>query len=246
MEDPHPSPLPEGEGTGRRMDRPLMPRDMIRSGEERQRELPLKKAAAIAWKGIRVRPGRSLLVAGGIILPITFLMYVLCTEALSIGAQERGSRELMARLMARGVHGALSQEDMALQTRWMVGLALLISFVGILNAMLMSVTERFREIGTMKCLGALDSFVVRLFLLESTFQGVGGTLIGILLGLALAFGEGLRLYGGETMRLVVPGELGTQVAIALVAGVGLTIAGAVYPALRAARMKPADAMRTEI
>ena len=37
-----------------------------------------------------------------------------------------------------------------------LGLALLVAFVGILNAMLMSVTERFREIGTMKCLGALD------------------------------------------------------------------------------------------
>ena len=48
---------------------------------------------------------------------------------------------------------------------------MLVAFVGVLNAMLMSVTERFREIGTMKCLGALNSFIVKLFLIESLFQG---------------------------------------------------------------------------
>ena len=51
--------------------------------------------------------------------------------------------------------------------------------------MLMSVTERFREIGTMKCLGALDGFIVKLFLIESLFQGMAGTVMGVLLGLVL-------------------------------------------------------------
>ena len=54
--------------------------------------------------------------------------------------------------------------------------------------MLMSVTERFREIGTMKCLGALDTFIVKLFLLESTFQGLAGTSAGIVIGFALTLG----------------------------------------------------------
>jgi hypothetical protein len=62
-------------------------------------------------------------------------------------------------------------ESNRIQTRWLMSLALLVAFVGILNAMLMSVTERFREIGTMKCLGALDSFIIKLFLIESLFQG---------------------------------------------------------------------------
>ena len=46
-------------------------------------------------------------------------------------------------------------------------MSLLVCTVGITNSMLMAVTERFKEIGTMKCLGALDSFVVVLFMLES-------------------------------------------------------------------------------
>jgi putative ABC transport system permease protein len=47
--------------------------------------------------------------------------------------------------------------------RWIIILSLLVCVVGIVNAQLMAVTERFREIGTMKCLGALDRFVLRLF-----------------------------------------------------------------------------------
>ena len=61
--------------------------------------------------------------------------------------------------------------------------------------MLMAVTERFREIGTMKCLGALDGFVVRLFLLESGFQGFSGALIGALIGTLGAVLLGLKDYG---------------------------------------------------
>ena len=81
------------------------------------------------------------------------------------------------------------------QTRWLLGLALLVAFVGILNAMLMSVTERFREIGTMKCLGALDGFIIKLFVLESLFQGVVGTVLGVVLGLSLSLALASVTYG---------------------------------------------------
>jgi putative ABC transport system permease protein len=54
--------------------------------------------------------------------------------------------------------------------------------VGIVNAQLMAVTERFREIGTMKCLGALDRFILRLFLLEAGMQGVVGAMAGAMMG----------------------------------------------------------------
>jgi putative ABC transport system permease protein len=146
------------------------------------------------------------------------------------------------------------------QTYWILGLALLISFVGILNAMLMSVTERFAEIGTMKCLGALDGFVIKLFMLESTFQGLGGAIIGVVLGVFLAVLEGLVRFGigryGEfasvwsevtwTLAMVPWMTLVTVVAICVVAGTLLTIVAAMYPAWRAARMQPVDAMRAEV
>ena len=116
------------------------------------------------------------------------------------------------------------------QTNWLLGLALLVAFVGILNAMLMSVTERFREIGTMKCLGALDGFIIKLFLIESLFQGIVGTVLGILIGLGLSFAAAAASYGGYAWINLPVSELITGVAICLLIGIGLTVAGALYPA----------------
>ena len=132
-----------------------------------------------------------------------------------------------------------------IQTRWLLGLALLVAFVGILNAMLMSVTERFREIGTMKCLGALDSFIIKLFLIESLFQGLVGTLFGVITGLLLTLADAWSKYGGFAFKMIPMGSLMTMVAFCFLVGVALTVAGAVYPAWQAARMQPIEAMRVD-
>lgn len=155
-------------------------------------------------------------------------------------------QQLAALMKANGV--PTTPEEIAnnrIQTRWLLGLALLVAFVGILNAMLMSVTERFREIGTMKCLGALDGFIVKLFLLESLFQGVVGTLIGVALGLGLSLGAAALTYGRHAFINLPIGQLFGSVAVSLGIGIGLTVAGAVYPAWQAARMQPVEAMRVE-
>ena len=132
-----------------------------------------------------------------------------------------------------------------LQTRWLVALALLVAFVGVLNAMLMSVTERFREIGTMMCLGALDGFIVKLFLIESLFQGVAGTAVGVLAGVALSGANLSTRYGGYAWRNAPwPAIAGCVLACGGI-GIVLTVAGAVYPAWSAARMQPIEAMRVE-
>jgi ABC-type antimicrobial peptide transport system permease subunit len=126
-----------------------------------------------------------------------------------------------------------------------VGLALLVAFVGILNAMLMSVTERFREIGTMKCLGALDGFIIKLFLLESLFQGIVGTLAGILLGFVLSILSNSASYGSFAWKEFPLGQIAISATICFAVGLTLTVVGAVYPAWQAARMQPIDAMRVE-
>ncbi len=132
-----------------------------------------------------------------------------------------------------------------IQTRWLIGLALMVAFVGILNAMLMSVTERFREIGTMKCLGALDGFIIKLFLIESLFQGGVGTAVGVAAGVALSAASLSTRYGAYAWRAAPWGSLAGCLLVCLGVGVGLTVAGAVYPAWQAARMQPIEAMRVE-
>ena len=227
-------------------DTPSQKNDSPDQTSQRQRHLPLKKAAQIAWKNIRIRWWRSILVTSGIILALAFLMYILCSDTLSRNVPKLGSPQLVEEMIKQGVILDSADSDARVQTWWMVALALLISFVGILNAMVMSVTERFREIGTMKCLGALDSFIVKLYLLESIFQGCAGTMVGLSLGLALAFLEGLSIYGTETWRLMPGATFAKLVGICLVTGVTLTILSALYPAWRAAKMQPVDAMRSEI
>lgn len=213
---------------------------------ERQHKLSLKRAIKIAWRGIRIRMLRSVLVSLGIVLPIAFLTYILCSEQFSGNVSEFASEQLVQELLAKGKFQQLDDSDAVIQLRWMVGLALLISFVGIVNSMLMSVTERFREIGTMKCLGALDSFIVKLFLLESAMQGVVSATAGVLVGLILAYVEAFGLYRGETWSLLSLFDLLKIASACFSVGVALTVIGALFPATKASRMKPIDALRTEI
>lgn len=213
---------------------------------QRQIQLPMRKAVRIAWRNIRIRWWRSMLVTFGIILALAFLMYVSYSDAMQTHVKTHGSAELVGKLKAGGHLISGDDGDAAIQTRWMLGLALLISFVGILNAMVLNVTERFREIGTMKCLGALDSLVIKIYLIESAFQGLGGTISGILLGAMLAIAEGWRLYGAEALTIVPFAVTWKLLLMCTSAGLLLSIGGALYPAWIAAKMEPVEAMGREI
>jgi len=221
---------------------------------QRQITLPLSKAIEIAWKSIRMRLSRSLLVTSAIVLALAFLMSILTTQSILNGMRtwieaNRSSipaQQLEAKMKSNGVPTWAEEiRNDRIQTRWLLGLALLVAFVGILNAMLMSVTERFREIGTMKCLGALDGFIVRLFLLESLFQGVVGTTIGIAAGLLLSLLGATISYGRDAWRDLPVPQICLSIIVCLIIGIALTIGGAVYPAWTAARMQPIAAMRVE-
>jgi len=136
--------------------------------------------------------------------------------------------------------------EMDPRDKWLAILAAMVCFVGIWNAMLMSVHERFREIGTMKCLGALESFIVKLYFLESSFMGLAGTLMGILLGFLLSMVRAVSSFGLE--RVWTNFDFGG----ALLSGLGtlligslLSIGAAIFPARSAAKMDPVVAMRVD-
>jgi hypothetical protein len=133
------------------------------------------------------------------------------------------------------------------RTAWIIAISLLVTVIGISNAMLMSVTERFREIGTMKCLGALSAFVRQMFFIEACLLGVVGAAAGCVVGAAFAAAAFSLSYG---MDLVVsamsPWTLLAHGALCVAAGVGLSIVAAIYPASFASRMVPATALRSTI
>jgi len=129
--------------------------------------------------------------------------------------------------------------------KWLAVLALLVCFVGIVNAMFMTVQERFREIGTMKCLGALDAFIVKIFLIESATLGFIGTLFGILIGLLLSAIRQFVVYGKPVISYFPPLNILVAALMAAIVGLLLSVVAAIFPARRAARMEPVEAMRIE-
>lgn len=131
------------------------------------------------------------------------------------------------------------------RTVWLLAVSMLVCVVGIANAMLMSVTERFREIATMKCLGATDGFIMLNFILESCMQGVAGGVVGALLGVLLGVLRSSWKYGWASMQHFPAGDVSVAAGLAVAMGVVISALAAVYPAWVAARLAPMEAMRIE-
>jgi len=122
------------------------------------------------------------------------------------------------------------------------GISLVVGGIGIMNIMLVSVTERTREIGLRKAVGAKRRDILMQFIIESLVVSILGGGIGILLGSGLArIVSGINL-GGSTLPALV-----TVDAVLLAVGVSAAIGVffGIYPAFRAARLNPIDALRYE-
>jgi predicted lysophospholipase L1 biosynthesis ABC-type transport system permease subunit len=127
---------------------------------------------------------------------------------------------------------------------WILAISLLVCTISNITSMLLSVTKRFREIGTMKCLGAFDGSILVLFLMEAMILGGVGALAGALLGGLLTVLLGLVTYGSAVMTASVFGFILGAVGITFVVVVILSFIGAAYPAWKASRMLPVEAMRS--
>ena len=182
-----------------------------------------------------------------LVLAVSFLSFVNVGNDIANGMLATGDPDLRITLIRSGydLGAAETSVGSSPKQRWIVMLSLLVCVVGIVNAQLMAVTERFREIGTMKCLGALDRFVLRLFILEAGIQGLAGAGLGALIGAVFSLLNAWLRFGTAAVASVPLTNLLVSIAIATGVGVLLSLLGVFYPALVAARMQPVEAMRME-
>jgi putative ABC transport system permease protein len=127
---------------------------------------------------------------------------------------------------------------------FLVGIAavsLLVGSIGIMNTMIMAVMERTKEIGVMKAIGATNSLVLSMFLLEAGFIGLIGGVIGIVIGYLLAFGvEAIAGTMGFALQVEIDFML---IAGALLFAMIVGMVSGFYPASRAAKLDPVEALR---
>jgi predicted lysophospholipase L1 biosynthesis ABC-type transport system permease subunit len=204
---------------------------------QRQIKLPFAKSFQIAMQSIRVRFWRSMITASGVLLGIALLS--------STHAQSTIAKHTV-------VQSADAEQDLRLRReadarrQWLVAMSLVVCTVGIANSMLMSVTERFKEIGTMKCLGALDEFIVRLFLIEAGLLGLTASVFGWIVGYTSIVIFGFIREGMKIWPKLPPAEIGSSFVISLIVGAILTVLATIFPAIRASHLPPAAALRVEI
>lgn len=201
-------------------------------------------AFTVSWGSLRRRLLRSLITMLGVILAIAFLAYMLITQNITNALLVVNDAQLNILLQDAGVD-IFAEPGTDQMMILLISLSLFTCLVGIVNSMLMSVTERVKEIGTLKCLGALDSFIIKIYLIESTLQGILGTLLGGLIGLVVAVIVSAWNYHTYTFTHFPILPIAGSFLVALLVGSGISIAASIIPAYMAAKKQPVEAMRVE-
>ncbi len=215
----------------------------------RRLTLPWSSTFKMCWENLKNRRGRFLLVFASIAVVVAFFVNTMAYQRLLFNLRSHADISTKAALERAGLWSNNPDAEKAQHDRmiWLLTLSGMLCFVGVTNTMFMSVTERYREIGTLKCLGALNSFVVRLFLIESLFVGITGSVIGSMAGLLLTLIQaGLAIPFRHLSGAAVFDSLALTVPLAIAGGTLLTMLAAIYPTMEAARMRPVDAMRAEV
>jgi len=203
---------------------------MMESQGARRISFSLADAFRLGYDNIKRRFNRSVLIVGAIALGIAFFSTLYLMDAFfKVYTQIEG--------------GSLQVES---YQYWLVMVSFTVSIVSITNSMLIAVYERYREIGTMKCLGALDQHILKLFLVESIILALIGGVSGFAVGLVGAI-VACGFMIGFKFLLQVPISvfvylLSGAVSLSLI----LSTVATVYPAYRAAKLNPVEALRHEI
>ena len=209
-----------------------------------QKAVPWHTAFLVSWRSLKRRIGRSVITMVGVVLAIAFITYMFLTDNITTALLEVENDALRTLLQQQDVEIFTAGETDRMMIL-LILLSLITSLVGIINSMLMSVTERVREIGTLKCLGALDFFILQTYFIESSLMGVIGTLIGIVIGVLVAVVVALGGYGHYVVKHFPVLQVFGSVILAFVIGTLISVIASIAPAQWAAKKQPVEALRVE-
>jgi ABC-type antimicrobial peptide transport system permease subunit len=210
----------------------------------RQTPISWHVAVQISFAAIKRRFVRSMITMGGVVLGIAFMAYMFVSDAVVKALVAAGVDDLNVLLQKAGVDvfgGAKADEMMIL----LILLTVLTCTIGIMNSMLMSVAERVREIGTLKCLGARDQFILKMFLIESVAHGLAGAALGALFGSIVALIACLHSYGYYVLAFLPYWGVFRSLGICFAAGTLMAVTSSLVPGYLAARKQPVEALRVE-
>lgn len=123
------------------------------------------------------------------------------------------------------------------------GISLLVAATSIFNVMMMSVTERVREIGILRSIGTQKGEVLRMFIYEAVILGLVGAIIGAIMSLILGWLVVLAMVGTTEYFFTYQSLIYVPVSMAI--GIAICIVSGVYPAWRAANLDPIEALRAD-
>jgi len=191
-------------------------------------EFPFREAFWMSLEQIRKRLKRSIILVGSIALGISLLTHLEMTNVI-----------LATYMSSMG-------STMEAYQFWLIIVSLFVCGIGLINANLIAIYERYQEIGTMKCLGAMDQHVMKLFLIESLIFGAVGGVLGFSFGTITAIASSSVQLGINALSFTPLEAILRYLAISTGLSVLLSVISTMYPALRAARLNPVEALRHNI
>jgi hypothetical protein len=193
-------------------------------------KLPFIEAILVSLGNMRMRFTKTVITTISITLGISFIAFLMMTSII-----------FRVYTQTSGVNLPIESYQY-----WLVSIALLVCIVSITNSMLIAVYERYREIGTMKVLGALDRHIMILFLLESAIMGFMGGILGFIVGGIGSIISGIIQVGFDPISDIQIHDWLSCFSFSISLAVCLGIFATLYPAYKAAKLNPVEALSFEL